>query len=100
MSTATIAEGQILTGVMFNEPMWVVTTRQNGPGLVIASLLGQNSRQFRDVTLTEQDIASLNVINPYASYDGDGNLPKLALQAYFLGIAHEFDPYFGPPSPA
>ena len=95
MSTAAIAEGQTLTGVMFNEPMRVVTSRQNGPGLVIAGLVGQNSGQFREVTLTEQDIAGLNVINPNASYDGDGDLLKLALQAYSLGIAHEFDPYFG-----
>lgn len=27
-----INEGQILTGVMFNEPMRVVTTRQSGAG--------------------------------------------------------------------
>ena len=95
MSEGKIAEGHILTGVMFNEPMRVVTTREHGPGLVIAGLVGQNSGQFREVTLTDQDIAGLNVINPNASYDGDGELLKLALQAYSLGIAHEFDPYFG-----
>ena len=30
MSKGTITEGQVLTGVMFNEPMRVVTTRQSG----------------------------------------------------------------------
>ena len=95
MSEGTITEGQILTGVMFNEPMRVVITRQSGPGAVIAGLVGQNSGQFREVTLTAGDIASLNTIDPNASYDGDGELLKLALQAYSLGIAHEFDPYFG-----
>ena len=29
------------------------------------------------------------------SYDGDGHLLRLGLQAYALGIAYEFDPYFG-----
>ncbi len=29
------------------------------------------------------------------SYDGDGHLLRLGLQAYSLGIAYEFDPYFG-----
>ncbi|MCK8600141.1 helicase-related protein [Desulfoferrobacter suflitae] len=29
------------------------------------------------------------------SYDGDGHLLRLGLQAYSLGIAWEFDPYFG-----
>ena len=95
MGDGTITEGQILTGVMFNEPMRVVTTRQSGAGAVIAGLAGQNSGQFREVTLTAEDIASLNTIDPNASYDGDGELLKLALQAYSLGIAHEFDPYFG-----
>ncbi|MFC1896896.1 DEAD/DEAH box helicase, partial [Thermodesulfobacteriota bacterium] len=28
-------------------------------------------------------------------YDGDGQLLRLGLQAYALGIAYEFDPYFG-----
>ena len=95
MSEGKIAEGQILTGVMFNEPMRVLTTRQNGPGIVITGLVGQNSGQFREVTLTEDDISRLNAIDAAASYDGDGDLLKLALQAYSLGIAHEFDPYFG-----
>ena len=95
MSVATIAEGQVLTGVMFNEPMRVVTTRPGGAGTVIAGLVGQNSGQFREVTLTEDDISRLNTIDANASYDGDGDLLKLALQAYSLGIAHEFDPYFG-----
>ena len=95
MSDGTITEGQTLTGVMFNEPMRVVTTRQSGTGTVIAGLVGQSSGQFREVTLTAEDIAQLNAIDPNASYDGDGELLKLALQAYTLGIAHEFDPYFG-----
>ena len=29
------------------------------------------------------------------TYDGDGRLLRLGLQAYSLGIAYEFDPYFG-----
>ena len=95
MSEMTITEGQILTGVIFNEPMKVVTTRPNGSQGIIAGLVGQNSGQFREVALTADDIANLNTTEPNPSYDGDGELLKLALQAYSLGIAHEFDPYFG-----
>ena len=94
-SIPEIKEGQILTGVVFNEPMRVVISRQGGAGTVIAGLVGQNSGQFREVTLTEDDIAQLNAIESSASYSGDGALLKLALDAYTLGIAHEFDPYFG-----
>ena len=95
MSAASITDGQTLTGVMFNEPMRVVTTQQGGAGSVIAGLVGQNSGQFRDVSLTEDDLFRLTTIDDASSYDGDGDLLKLALQAYSLGIAHEFDSYFG-----
>jgi hypothetical protein len=32
---------------------------------------------------------------PKHSFNGDGRLLRLGLQAYALGIAYEFDPYFG-----
>ena len=74
MSDGTITEGQILTGVMFNEPMRVVTVKQGGAGVVAAGLVGQNSGQFREVTLTAEDIAQLKTLDPNASYDGNGEL--------------------------
>ena len=47
------------------------------------------------MTLTHDNISRLTTIDATASYDGDGDLLKLALRAYSLGVAHEFDPYFG-----
>ena len=90
-----IREGQVLTGPLFSEPMRVETVRTNGPGSVEAGLVGQRTERFRRVTLTSADIASLAIANPTLSYDSDGRLLRLGLQAYSLGIAHEFDPYFG-----
>ncbi len=96
MSTDTaIREGQILTGPLFNEPMRVETVRPNGPDSVEAGLVGQRTERFRRVTLTPADIADLTIADTTWPYDGDGSLLKLGLQAYSLGIAHEFDPYFG-----
>ena len=95
MSQTTITEGQILVGVLFNEPMRVVTVRKSGEENIIAGLVGQNTGQFREVTLTPEDLEQLRATDAAASYAGDPNLLKLALQAYSLGIAHEFDPYFG-----
>ncbi|HME32460.1 MAG TPA: AAA family ATPase [Terriglobales bacterium] len=37
----------------------------------------------------------LQVAQPTYSYDGDGQLLRVGIQAYSLGIAYEFDPYFG-----
>ena len=90
-----IREGQILTGPLFSEPMQVETVRRNGPGVWVLGLVGQRSEQFRRVTLTSDDISNLTIADSALSYDGDGRLLRLALQAYSLGIAYESDPYFG-----
>ena len=58
-------------------------------------MVGQQSERFRRVTLTANDIASLTIADSQLSYYGDGRLLRLGLQAYSLGIAYEFEPYFG-----
>ena len=90
-----IAEGQTLAGAQFAEPMRVETVRRTGPDTWDAGLVGTRSERFRRVTLTAEDIASLAISDAALSYQGDGRLLRLALQAHALGIAYEFDPYFG-----
>ena len=92
---APIRTGQILTGALFNEPMRVETVRINGPDSWVAGLVGTKSERFRSVTLTSTDIETLTIIDSEFNYQGDGKLLRLGLQAYSLGIAYEFDPYFG-----
>jgi hypothetical protein len=58
-------------------------------------LVGTNSERFRKVTITADDLQRLKVLDPTHFFDGDGRLLRLGLQAYALGIAYEFDPYFG-----
>ncbi len=93
--TATLAEGQTLVGPQFDEPMRVETVRPAGPNTWSLGLVGTRSEQFRRVTLTDEDIGSLAIADAALSYQGDGRLLRLALQAHALGIAYEFDPYFG-----
>jgi len=88
-------EGQILTGSLFSEPMRVENVRPNGPDAWVAGLVGTQSERFRKVTLTTRDIEALTILDACPTYDGDGRLLRLGLQAYSLGIAWEFDPYFG-----
>ncbi len=90
-----ISAGQILTGSLFNEPMRVETVQANGPESWVVGLVGTQSERFRKVTLTAEDIGRLTIIDARYSFDGDGRLLRLGLQAYALGIAYEFDPYFG-----
>ncbi|MBI4247368.1 MAG: DUF3883 domain-containing protein [Candidatus Rokubacteria bacterium] len=88
-------EGQILSGSLFNEPMRVETVQANGPASWAVGLVGTQSERFRKVTLTADDLSHLVILDTRCSYDGDGRLLRLGLQAYALGIAWEFDPYFG-----
>ena len=90
-----LREGQILIGSLFSEPMRVETVRANGPDTWVAGLVGTQSERFRKVTLTTRDLEGLSILDARHTYDGDGRLLRLGLQAYSLGIAYEFDPYFG-----
>jgi len=91
----TVHEGQVLTGPLFNEPMRVETVRDNGNGTWVLGLVGTQSERFRKLTLSAEDLATLTILDAAFSYDADGRLLRLGLQAYALGIAWEFDPYFG-----
>jgi hypothetical protein len=88
-------EGQILTGPQFSEPMRVETVRAGGPGSWVLGVVGISTERFRRVTLTEADLAQLAIQSATLAFDGDPNLLRLGLQADALGIAFEFDPYFG-----
>jgi superfamily II DNA or RNA helicase len=90
-----VSPGQILTGSLFSEPMRVETVQANGPASWVVGLVGTQSERFRKVTLTAADLDRLTVLDAEHSFDGDGRLLRLGLQAYALGIAYEFDPYFG-----
>src|SRR5881409_3491973 len=95
MSDLPIQEGQIFSGSLFSEPMRVETVRANGPGSWALGLVGTQSERFRKVTLTADQLKHLTILDARHSFDGDGRLLRLGLQAYALGIAWEFDPYFG-----
>jgi len=87
--------GQILSGPFFNEPMRVETIQANGPNTWVVGLVGIQSERFRKVTLTSRDLETLKILESMPTYHGDGKLLRLGIQAYSLGIAYEFDPYFG-----
>src|SRR5260370_10024481 len=95
MNHPSIQEGQILVGSLFSEPMRVETVRALNGDTWSLGLVGVRSERFRSVTLTASDLRTLRIQSPSCSYPGDSNLLRLGLQAYTLGIAYEFDPYFG-----
>ena len=90
----SIDVGHILVGSLFSEPMRVETVRTTGPESWTVGLVGTHSERFRNVALTARDLASLTILDSTPTYAGDAKLLRLGLQAYALGIAYEFDPYF------
>lgn len=95
MGDELVREGQILVGSLFSEPMRVETVRPINSDTWSVGLVGVQSERFRSVTLTAADLHKLKIQSPACSYQGDCNLLRLGIQAYMLGIAYEFDPYFG-----
>jgi SNF2 family DNA or RNA helicase len=90
-----LREGQLILGPLFGEAMRVETVKPNGAGSWTVGLVGQTTEQFRRVTLTAEQLATLTVRDSTLAYRGDAGLLRLGIQAYSLGIAFEFDPYFG-----
>ena len=90
-----IQPGQIVTGTLFNEPMRVETAARISDGTWQIGLVGTQSEKFRSVRLSGSELASLVIFQADHSYKADGDLLRLGIQAYSLGIAFEFDPYFG-----
>ncbi|MCC6485534.1 MAG: DUF3883 domain-containing protein [Armatimonadetes bacterium] len=95
IASTPVHEGCTITGPLFNEPMRVETVRASGDGTWTLGLVGAKTERFRKVTLNASDFKGLDVLTPGFTYDGDGQLLRLGIQAYTLGIAWEFDPHFG-----
>ena len=94
-TTAPLRVGQTLIGPLFNEPMRVETVAAAGNSSWVVGLVGAQSERFRRVTMSEADLAAIAILDAEMAFNGDGNLLRLGIQAYSLGIAYEFDPYFG-----
>lgn len=90
-----IEVGQILIGPQFSEPMRVVSFRKIDVSKWELELVGNNSHQYRRIALSEHDLSGIQILASKPSYGGNGELMRLGLQARSLGIAYEFDPYFG-----
>ena len=92
IQAAPLVEGQVVTGTLFSEPMRVETIRESGQGTWVVGLSGVNTERFRKVTLTSADLLQLQIQKSHFTYVGDGQVLKIGVQAYSLGIAYEFDP--------
>lgn len=93
-SAVELEPGQVLTGPMFAEPVRVETVSANGVGSLTVGVVEIRSERFRRVVLTPAQIADLEIGASVPTYEGDGALLRLGIQAHLLGIAYEYDPWF------
>jgi hypothetical protein len=91
--TAEIIPGQILSGPQFNEAMRVETVRANGSDAWVVGLVGTQSERFRSVTLSVSDLKMLTIYETACSFDGDGKLLRIGLQA-LTGLSCLTSPLF------
>jgi len=91
-----IIDGVVLTGSQFSEPMRVIGTPTTGDGFVLVNLVGMRTNTFRGgVTLSNQDLASIQIERKEVAFQGKPRLFKLGLEAIRVSLAQEYDPYFG-----
>jgi len=81
-SSRRLREDCVVTGSFFSEPMREEVVRVGDDGTWTLGLVGTQSERFRKVTLTAADIESLTILDSGFSYEGDGRLLRLGLQAY------------------
>src|SRR3989442_494650 len=94
-SARSIRPGCTVEGSQFNEPMRVETVETEGDGRLVLGLVGTRTQIFRRVHISAQELDGLKILPAEFTFRGDGGLLRLGLQAYTLGIAYEYDPYFG-----
>jgi len=75
--------------------MRVETVGPAGTGAWALGVVGTRSERFRRVTLSVAELEGLTILDSAKTFGADGQLLRLGLQAYALGIAYEFDPFFG-----
>ena len=96
LTASDIIDGVVLSGSQFSEPMRVIGIPTTGDGFVLVNLVGTRTNTFRGgVTLSNQDLASIQIERKEAVFQGKPRLFKLGLEAIRISLAQEYDPYFG-----
>ena len=96
LSANDFADGVVLIGSQFSEPMRIVGNPTTGEGFVILNLVGTRTNTFRQgVTLTKQDLNAIQIERKEVAFQGQPRLFKLGLESLRISLAQEYDPYFG-----
>ena len=96
VTVGEIKEASVLIGPQFSEPMRVIGSPGGGNSFIIVNLVGTRTHTFRGgVTLTKQDLQSLQIENSRSCSMGRRVYSSSDLKRCEFRLAQEYDPYFG-----
>jgi len=85
--------GSIIDGLALPEPLQVVFVQPVGNSFKVGGR-GTRTGQYIERIFDAAQLAQLTVLAAEEPFDGDAVRFRLGIEAYRLGLAHEYDPYF------
>ncbi len=92
-STPSIQPNSTITGPALPEPVDVHAVTPMGTSARIMGV-GRRTGAPYNAILTADQLAALEVLTDRVPFDGDARKFRLGIEAYRLGLAHEYDPFF------
>src|SRR5258705_3017266 len=83
----------IVRGPIFPEPVQVIVAIPMGTAVKLIGK-GLNTNKVHELILNAEQLAQLNSSPEKEPFDGDPLRFRLGVEAYRLGLAYEYDPYF------
>jgi superfamily II DNA or RNA helicase len=85
--------GSVIDGLALPEPLQVVLVQPVGASFKVGGK-GTRTGQYIERIFDMVQIEQLTVLAAEEPFDGDAARFRLGIEAYRLGLAHEYDPYF------
>src|SRR3989304_1451092 len=85
--------GSIIDGLALPEPLQVVFVQPVGNSFKVGGK-GTRTGQYIERIFDAAQLAQLMGLVAEARFGGDAGRFRLGIEAYRLGLAHEYDPYF------
>lgn len=93
VATNTIRLGSIVRGPTLPEAIEVLATVPMGNSLKVIGR-GLSTGLTHDPVLSPEQVAGLTISADQVAFDGNARLFRLGIEAYRLGLAYEYDPFF------
>jgi SNF2 family DNA or RNA helicase len=88
-----IKVGNVVSGPLMPEPIEVLAVTPLGSSLRIIGR-GKRTNQARDFVLNGEQLRLVSIAAETEPFDGDASRFRIGVEAYRLGLAYEYDPYF------